>query len=133
LFKHISSDPDNDSLTYSWKLDNEEQTTTQNWTYLPDTTQCGDHKVKLIVSDGTDSDSKEWNVTVYLQGDVDLNDRVDIFDLATVGLCYGEPVAGECKKADIFPEPGKNGEEEGDGNINIFDLAMIGLNYGRSC
>ncbi len=58
-----------------------------------------------------------------LPGDVDGNSVVDIFDLAAVGLCYGQSAVGECERADVT----------GDGVINIFDLATVGLNYGRTC
>jgi len=63
-FTQTSSDPDNDTLTYSWLLDSVEQTTTQNWTYLPDYDAAGTHNVALVVSDGELTDSQEWNVTV---------------------------------------------------------------------
>lgn len=60
-----------------------------------------------------------------LPGDVDGNCKVDIFDLAAVGLAYGS-------------KPGdsnwnENADLTGDGKVNIFDLATFGLNYGRIC
>ena len=60
---------------------------------------------------------------VVLSGDVDGNCKVDIFDLAKVGLCYGKAPTGTCTNADLNK----------DGKINIFDLATVGLNYGKSC
>ncbi len=58
-----------------------------------------------------------------LTADVNDDCTVNIFDLAAVGLCYGQSASGNCQKADLT----------GDGLINIFDLATVGLNYGRSC
>lgn len=57
------------------------------------------------------------------RGDVNGDNVVDIFDLAGVGLCYGQSASGDCQKADLT----------GDGKVDIFDLATVGLNYGRSC
>lgn len=60
-----------------------------------------------------------------LDGDVNGDCTVNIFDLAAVGLAYGsQPGSG-----------GWNGKMDfsGDCAINIFDLAAVGLNYGNSC
>jgi len=63
-FTHTSSDPDNDTLTYSWWLDSVNQTATQNWTYSPGYDDSGTYNVTLVVSDGESTDSQQWNVTV---------------------------------------------------------------------
>ena len=58
-----------------------------------------------------------------LQGDTNSDCKVDIFDLAKVGVCYNRAATGSCSAADINQ----------DGSINIFDLASVGLNYGKIC
>jgi len=64
-----------------------------------------------------------------LEGDVDGNCKVDIFDLAAVGLCYGCQegqecwTSEECYKADL----------SGNKKVDIFDLDTVGLNYGNEC
>ncbi len=63
-FTHTSSDLDNDPLTYSWLLDDIEQTNTQNWTYTPDFGSAGIHNVTLMVFDGELSVTRQWNVTI---------------------------------------------------------------------
>jgi len=63
-FTHTSSDPDDDPLSYSWLLDDVEQATTQNWTYSPGYNDAGSHNVTLVVSDGSLTDSQQWDVTV---------------------------------------------------------------------
>jgi len=60
-----------------------------------------------------------------LQGDVDNNCIVNIFDMASVGLAFGS-VPGQ---AGWNPSADMNN----DGIINIFDLATVGLNFGRTC
>jgi len=55
--------------------------------------------------------------------DVNGDGEVGIFDLAAVGMCYGQAASGNCEDADV----------DGNGMVNIFDLAAVGLNYGNSC
>ncbi len=66
-----------------------------------------------------------------LDGDVNWDCQVDIFDLAAVGLCYGcleaQGCWGNCEQVDVHPV------SEGNGKIDIFDLATVGLNYGGTC
>jgi hypothetical protein len=64
VFEHISSDPDDDALFYSWLLDDFEVATSQNWTYWPDFEASGVHNVTLVVSDGDLLVSQQWSVTV---------------------------------------------------------------------
>jgi hypothetical protein len=63
-FTHTSSDVDNDPLAYSWQLDQMEQSTTQNWTYITSFDSAGTHNVTLIVSDGELTTSQQWTVIV---------------------------------------------------------------------
>jgi len=134
-FNHTSSDPDGDALTYSWKLDGIEQATTQSWMYSPTTLDCGSRIVLLTVSDGILANTKSWTVNVGLRGDVDGNRKVDIFDLAAVGLAFGSQPGDKNWNgdADINPGPQGDGTPEGNGEIDIFDLATAGLNYRRTC
>jgi len=69
-----------------------------------------------------DTDCKRGDID-WPDGDADLNKKVDIFDLARVGLCYNQEASGNCEIADL------NQDER----INIFDLARVGLDYGKSC
>jgi hypothetical protein len=63
-FTQVSSDPNNDTLTYSWTLDTVEQATTQNWTYSPNFTSQGSRNIRVTVSDGSLTDYQEWTVNV---------------------------------------------------------------------
>lgn len=73
-------------------------------------------------SEGSCNSSGQCEIGKCHAGDVDCDGKVDIFDLASVGLAYGT-------------EPGDNNwnpNADFDNNdiINIFDLATVGLNYG---
>ena len=61
-FNHTSSDPNNDTLTYSWLENGEEKSTSQNWTYSP--TSPGTKNITLVISDSYLQDIQEWSVTV---------------------------------------------------------------------
>ncbi len=58
------SDPDNDTLTYEWKLDNTLVSTTTGYTYAPVDKDVGTHTLVLTISDGRLTDSQTWTVTV---------------------------------------------------------------------
>jgi len=65
IFGQVSSDPDGPfPLGYTWKLDSIVQANTQNWTYSTGDMSAGLHAVTLTVSDGSLSDTQEWQVTV---------------------------------------------------------------------
>jgi len=61
----------------------------------------------------------------FLEGDVNDDCKVDIFDLAAVGLAYGS--------ASNDNNWNENADLNNDGKIDIFDLAMVGKNYGGKC
>jgi len=93
---------------------------------------CGDRGAGYTPKYATYSNScyacADQNVICYkdglcVSGDSDWNNRIDIFDLARVGICYWQSVSGSCQKADI----------NNDGKIDIFDLATVGINYGKAC
>ncbi len=69
------------------------------------------------------TDSSDTNCKSRIAGDVNGDSRVDIFDLAAVGLAFGS------QPGDANWKP--NADLTGDGGIDIFDLATVGLNYGR--
>ena len=60
---------------------------------------------------------------IPISGDPNYDGKVNIFDLANVGVCYSQSPTGTCANSDL----------NNDGQINIFDLATVGWNYGRSC
>ena len=64
-FNQISSDPNGDTLSYSWTIDTIEQATTANWTYTPDSTAApGPYTIRITVSDGLLTDYQEWTVNI---------------------------------------------------------------------
>ena len=63
-FMIVTNDPDNDTITYSWKLDSQEVATSQNWTYSTNYSSAGNHTVNVTISDGQLTDSQSWNVNV---------------------------------------------------------------------
>jgi len=63
-FSVTATDLNNDDLVYSWKLDGEETSTKQTYTYETSYDDAGAHTVQLVVSDGTSNVENEWAVTV---------------------------------------------------------------------
>jgi len=65
-FTHTSTDPDNDTLTYSWLLDGIEKSTSQNWTYTTDYNSSGTHTITLIVYDTELAEAQQqWTIIVH--------------------------------------------------------------------
>ena len=60
-----------------------------------------------------------------LEGDVNGDCVVDIFDLASVGQSYGLSPGD--------PNWVSNADLDGDGDVDIFDLALVGQNYYSTC
>ena len=70
----------------------------------------------------------ETNITILAEKaglffDTNNDCRIDIFDLAKIGICYNSAVESTCFVADINE----------DNKIDVFDLATIGINYGKNC
>ncbi len=65
------------------------------------------------------------NFPVLLRGDANNDCRVDIFDLATVGLFYG--LNSSDAGWDI------NSDFNADSRTDVFDLAIVGLGFGKRC
>jgi hypothetical protein len=63
-FKITASDLNKDPLTTVWKLDGNEVSTTESFTYNADYSSAGSHTVKVDVSDGTSTTSHLWSITV---------------------------------------------------------------------
>ena len=71
-----------------------------------------------------DEDIASFKIYERLPGDVNQDGKVDIIDLASVGLAYWSTPGSPYWKndTDLVPPYGK---------IDIFDLACVGLNYGE--
>ena len=63
-FSVQASDLNKDPLTYSWKLDGNENSKTKDYNYNIGYDDAGQHTVKVIVSDGVNEISQLWAVKV---------------------------------------------------------------------
>jgi hypothetical protein len=63
-FSAVASDPDGDAVSYVWKLDGTQVSTSSSYTYNPGYTSSGSHAVTVTVSDGSLSTTNTWTVTV---------------------------------------------------------------------
>jgi len=83
----------------------------------------------ILLSGFVSADVKEFalklNRLELINGDANVDGKVDILDLAVLGLNYGEKEtdAGWDWRIDVANTVGE---------INIFDLAEVGLNYGKN-
>ena len=61
-----------------------------------------------------------------IPGDLDLDNDVDLADLAQLLAHYGTPSGATWEEGDIEPYP------EGDGDVDLADLALLLAHYGES-
>lgn len=85
-FNHTSSDVDEDSLTYIWKLDSTQKSTELGWTYIPASNEIGNHNVTLNVSDGIANATMQWNVSVINQSDIKVYDLALLSQNSTLAI-----------------------------------------------
>ena len=58
------SDPDNDAISYEWKLDAAQVSNTTKYVYTPSDQDVGVHTLVLTTSDGRLTSSQTWTITV---------------------------------------------------------------------
>ena len=63
-FSVTASDLNHDPLAYDWKLDGDDVSSDDKYTYQTDYDSAGTHTVKVEVSDGSSSVSRIWSVEV---------------------------------------------------------------------
>lgn len=73
-FNIQASDVNRDSLTYEWLVDGKKAKEGQDFSYQTNYNDARNHKISAVVSDGTESIRKEWNVDV---ADVDIEGLLD--------------------------------------------------------
>ena len=65
-FSAKCKDPDNDTLSYEWRFDDEVISTEENFTYVATENDVGQHTLELRVSDGNLTASNTWQIAVSL-------------------------------------------------------------------
>jgi len=87
VFSVTASDPDGDTLSYSWMLDGNEVSIINSFNYYMDYNSAGLHNVTVLVSDGINTISKEWNVNITNRNRAPILNWVSLPE-ATEGVPY---------------------------------------------
>jgi len=64
-------------------------------------------------------------VTVFLEGDVNSDCKVNVLDLADVGIAFNSTPAS--------PNWNPAADINHDGKVDIVDLVLVALNFGLTC
>ncbi len=107
-FSVTASDPDEDSLSYSWRLDDVVVSTGTSHVYEPGYQDSGTHMIKVIVSDGELTASQEWTVAV---------NNVDVPDLEISNLRLYYPQSPDTTSGTMYAFTIKNIGEIATDNI----------------
>lgn len=94
-FSVTASDPDGDTLSYAWKIDGTQVSTSSSFTYSPGYSDSGPHTVKVTVSDGKEgTDTQTWTATVnnVPMPDLIVEDVVIQFPAPPADLVHGQNI-----------------------------------------
>lgn len=109
-FGVLASDLNKDELSYEWFLDDEKINEGREFSYITTYDDAGRHNIKAVVSDGTASADREWDVNVRnadVEGlldsinDIDANEneivRLNLPNFEEYGLAYSisEPIGND--------------------------------------
>ena len=86
-FSVSASDLNDDELYYEWKLDGEDASITNTYTYNLDYGSAGSHTVKLLITDGTLETTQIWAVTVE-----NVNREPEMAEIGDIAVMENEPV-----------------------------------------
>jgi len=112
----ISLNPDETAnLAFTWDTHGYAKGTYTVWAYAPPVP--GE-------TDTADNTFTDGTITVTMQGDLNADKIVDIFDIVRVALSFGANPSS--------PNWDPNADINGDGLIDIFDIVIIALHFGES-
>jgi len=128
-----ASDPNNDDLTYSWQqtggpaavLQGADTADVSFAAPFIDSPAAASLTFEVRVDDGHGGQASDSvNVRIYMTGDVDQDDSVDIFDMIAIVNAFGS-------------QPGdanwnENADFNGDDQVDVVDVVVGVNNFGRS-
>jgi len=149
IFKITASDLNKDELSYAWFLNDEKVVDGKEFVFSPKYGGSGEHKVKVVVNDGKNDASNEWNVVVnkvdlkgILEGikDVEISEteiaRLDLPNFKKYGLEYeiSEPIGEDNYWKTDYDSEGEykvTVKAEGKGFSGSKDVKVTVLNKDR--
>jgi hypothetical protein len=119
-----ATDPDNDIINYSIKIDNAQVSTSSSYNWTTNYNDAGHHEINISVSDGTElvSNTISIYINVYPRYDVNEDHIVNMFDFVLIGQHFSEVVAAPYPRYDVSM----------DGVVNIIDIVIAGQHFGEA-
>lgn len=118
-----ASDPDNDSLIFSIKIDDLQVSTAPNYEWKTSNNSPGYHHINVSVSDGKETVTR--TITIYLNNpryDVDENGFLNTSDIVITAQHINEITVAPYPKYDVNM----------DGIVDILDITIIGHHFGEA-
>jgi len=120
-----ASDPDNDSLNYTIRIDGVQVATVSSYIWVTNYSSSGIHNINVSVSDGTVTVTSTITLNinnVHPRYDVDENGVVNIQDITIIGQHFEEKVTSPYPRYDVNM----------DGVIDIADLTITAQHFGEN-
>jgi len=119
-----ATDLDNDTLSYSIKIDNTQVSISSSYNWTTNYSDAGNHMINISVSDDTELVSK--TISVYINNaspryDVNEDGIVDIGDITIIGQHFNEVTTPPYPRYDVNM----------DSVVNIADMAVAGQHFGE--
>ncbi len=119
-FEISTTDPDNDPLAITWKVNGEEVVGETGPAFTFTATDAESDVVSVEVSDGTETIEHRWRIARALRGDFDDNGIVDLIDFFLFAGAFGQDGVGELARFNLD----ENSE------INFFDFFIFASWFG---
>ena len=107
-FRHFeisTTDPDNDPLAITWKVNGEEVVGETGPAFIFTATDAESDVVSVEVSDGTETIEHRWRIARALRGDFDDNGIVDLIDFFLFASAFGQDGVGELARFNLDENP----------------------------
>ncbi len=117
-----ASDPDNDSLSYSIKIDDLQVSTAPNYEWKSSNNSPGYHHINVSISDGKLTVTR--TITIYLNN---VYSRFDVDENGIINTGDIETIAQHINEITVPPYPGY--DVNMDGIVDIMDITIIGQHF----
>ncbi|KKW32106.1 MAG: Ig family protein, partial [Candidatus Uhrbacteria bacterium GW2011_GWA2_53_10] len=124
LFNVTATDPDGETINYSWRINGTQRSANQSYLYEPSFSEAGIYNVSVEVSDGSLQALNQWNLTVNNTNRIPTYGKVNRTTEAdfSAGSLYQVNVTGQSGNITLARSDGSNYFSSGNFTSAVIDL-----------